>query len=207
MWAIVGPGFFLMGKEDTLDLFRSLYEELKYRVDNKIGAVLEEKYRLMFAGLPPYHGLAILNYMETLGAVCVIETATYHPGPPATIPASITDPYERLAWWYYWWFTFKMSRTKEGFHHKNQVYLDWATDYSVDGALLHEILSCRTSTIGFLALKDLLLKYRNVPSLIMEGDLIDPRDFDETRFKMEVNAFVEVMDRYQKVKDEEQPGS
>ncbi len=206
MWAMVGPGFFLMGKEDTLVLFRSLYEELKYRVDNKIGAIPEEKYRLMFGGLPPYHGLAILNYLEMLGAVCVIETVTYYPGPPPVIPASITDPYEHLAWWHYRWFTFKMPRTKEGFRHYNQVYLDWAADYGVDGTLLHEIASCRVDTIGFLALKDLLLKYRKVPSLIVEGDLIDPRDFDEARFKMEMDAFIEIMDRYRKVREEDRAG-
>ena len=39
-------------------LYSKMYDEVKNRVDNKIAGInREEKYRLTFQGLPPWHSL------------------------------------------------------------------------------------------------------------------------------------------------------
>ena len=59
-----------------------MYEEVKYRVDNKIGAIENEKYRLAFAELPPWHSLGFFDQLAERGWNFVIESWAYHPPQP-----------------------------------------------------------------------------------------------------------------------------
>ena len=75
------PGYFMMGTQEALGYYQDLYNELKERVDNGVGVIPDEKYRLLWgSGLPPWFGLMVFNYFESLGAVFPIETC-YHPPP------------------------------------------------------------------------------------------------------------------------------
>ena len=97
-WSAMVPGYWLPGEEITLDFYNRLYSELKERVDSKIGAIPNEKYRLFWWWLPPWHTMELLNYLEELGALIVFESPAYHPDRPPPIPESETDPFRRLAW-------------------------------------------------------------------------------------------------------------
>ncbi len=114
MWTCMTPAFWLTWEKESLEFYKNLYDELKYRVDNKIGAVANEKYRLLFGELPPWHTLELFDYFASKGAVCVIESYWYHPGPPAEIPQGVTDPLERMTWWYYTYWTKSYDRAKKG---------------------------------------------------------------------------------------------
>jgi benzoyl-CoA reductase/2-hydroxyglutaryl-CoA dehydratase subunit BcrC/BadD/HgdB len=204
MWSCITPGMYHIGTPEALDFYRKLYAELKERVDKGIGAIPDEKYRLIWGALAPWHTLSICNYLESLGAVGVVETWEYTPGPPPPIPEGVTDPYERIAWWYLWWYTHHYPRARgKSEHFRNQIYLEWARDYLADGAVLHWIITCRTVSVGEVQAKDVLLKYARIPSLIVEGDLIDPRFFNEAQFKVQADAFIEAMEHYKRIRQEE----
>lgn len=203
MWTCMMPGYFLAGRKEALEFYHQLYAELKDRVDNKIGVVPEERYRLMWSGLPPYHNIGIFDYMQSLGAVSCVESYEYFPGPPPPIPSDVTDPFERLGWWTLWWNSWSIPQAKqESGHWRTQIYLEWVREYKLDGALLHLCLSCYTPHITQKHTKDMLMQYCQVPSLFVEGDIIDPRAFNEARFKEEFEAFLEVMDRYKELRQE-----
>ena len=203
MWTCMLPGYYLAGRDDALEFYKKLYAELKDRVDKGIGVVAEEKYRLMWCGLPPYHNLAIFDYMQNLGAVCCVESYEYFPAAPPYIPSETTDPFERLAWWTMWWFGWSIPQAKkESGVWRTQIYLEWARGYKLDGALLHLCVSCYTPHITQKHTKDMLIQYCQVPSLFVEGDIIDQRTFNEAQFKQEFAAFLEVMDRYREVRQE-----
>jgi benzoyl-CoA reductase subunit B len=57
--------------EATLDLWKSFADEVRWRADNQIAAVGNERYRWMEAHPAPWHYLKYLRYMEKYGAVCI----------------------------------------------------------------------------------------------------------------------------------------
>ena len=57
--------------QETLDLWKSFRDELQWRVDNKIAAVGNERYRWMEAHPSPWHFLKYYRYLEKYGAVCI----------------------------------------------------------------------------------------------------------------------------------------
>ncbi len=64
-------GLTKMDPAETLDLWKSLRDEVVWRAQNKIAAVGNERYRWMETHPPPWHFLRYYRYMEKYGAVCV----------------------------------------------------------------------------------------------------------------------------------------
>ncbi|GAG89103.1 unnamed protein product, partial [marine sediment metagenome] len=66
----------------TADLYQQMYDEVKSIVDNYTGAIAEEKYRLAFAELPPWHSLGFFDQLAERGWNFVIESWAYQPPKP-----------------------------------------------------------------------------------------------------------------------------
>jgi len=64
-------GLTKLDPEETLDLWKSLRDEVEWRVKNCIAAVGTERYRWMETHPPPWHFLRYYRYMEKYGAVCI----------------------------------------------------------------------------------------------------------------------------------------
>ena len=188
------PGMFMTAEQDALDFYKKLYDEVKYRVDNKIGVIPDEKCRLLWSGgLPPWHSMGIFKYFETLGAVFVTEMA-YNFGEPANIPDSITDPVERLANGFFQMFTNYFERAHKGCGDPSvQRMLDCIEDYKIDALVNHGSVSCRATTIGQLHQSNVIQEHVKLPSLYIETDIIDTRTFSEAQTKAQIDAFIETV--------------
>ncbi len=68
------PGTYMPGTKVADDFYVKLREEVKYRLDNKIAIVPEEKFRLAWSGIPFWFNMGLLNYFEDYGGVVVIDT-------------------------------------------------------------------------------------------------------------------------------------
>jgi benzoyl-CoA reductase subunit B len=189
----------------SLKLYQDMYDEIKERVENKIGAVADEKYRMVFAELPPWHDLRIFDELAERGWNFVVESWAYHPPKPIDY-SGISDPLERIATQTYQWLTgsFKDAFEKgEYMGYFAYPYLEFARDYQCDGALLHPLLSCRTATNHLILVQDRLLNTLKVPSLIAEGDIVDLKLFNHAETMRRAEAFEEIMDNYKKRRKEE----
>lgn len=191
------PQLFMLGEEETIDFYRSIHSEVKNRVEKGIGVISDEKYRLMWGGLPPWFNLGLFNYLESLGAVVVVES-TYHVGAPVEI--DLDDPLEGLV---------QRTWKKACWQHRNRtevmpeicnpaVYggagskllLRWVKEYALDGALMHRTRSCRASSIGHIHVSNVLQKV-GINSLILESDMADPRTWSDEKIKSQVETFLE----------------
>jgi len=195
------PGYFWMGTQEAFDFYQDLYNEVKYRVDNRIGVIPDEKYRILWAaGLPPWFALAILNYFESLGAVFPIEI-TYHPPPPVEIPSHAKHPLERLAWRFFRQWT---QRNEEAQRRSGDPMVEWMLemieDYKIDGVLAHRATTCRTIHVGQIHQLNVLRDYVDLPMLILESDICDVSAFDEAGTKDRIDTFVETLEVYKKRK-------
>jgi benzoyl-CoA reductase/2-hydroxyglutaryl-CoA dehydratase subunit BcrC/BadD/HgdB len=188
-----------------INLYKDLYDEVKGRVDKKIGAIKNEKYRLLFAELPPWHSLGFFNTLAVRGWNFVAESWAYHPPIPVDFE-KISDPLERIARFTYQWLTGYYQEAldnREWWGYFAYPYQNFAKTYHCDGALLHPLLTCRTATNHLYQVQDRLLKKLNLPSIVIEGDIVDLNLFDPDEALRRAAAFEETMDYYKEVRQKE----
>ncbi len=201
-WSIMIPHLYLPEDPEAYEFYKKVYAEVKQRVDNKIGAIPNEKYRLMFAELPPWHSLGFFGELaEKFGMAIVIESWNYHAILP--IPEEdfegVTDPLEKVAMLtYYKWTEYNKVALEynvdPGFF--MAAYFQFAKDYKTDGLLAHPLMSCRPATYTLLHTKNTLENKLKIPGVVIDGDIIDLRVFNEKEAFSKMEAFVETMDHY-----------
>jgi len=196
-------------------LYRNMYDEVKDRVDNKIAGInYEEKYRLTFIGLPPWHSLGFFDRLAERGWNFVTEAA-YHPLKPFNVDLSgVSDPLERYVKSRYRGLVNlideefepeEAARIKEEIMEKgnaHRLYHSGVKKFQLDGAFLHPLLTCRAASFGLPLLQTQLMEVWKVPSLVIEGDIVDTTLFDPEDALRKAEAFEETMDHYKKVRQE-----
>ena len=205
-WSIMIPHLYLPYDPEAYEFYKKVYDEVKYRVDNKIGAVANEKYRMLFCELPPWHSLGFFDKLaEKFGIAIAYESWGYHA--PIPIPEEelegVNDPLERIARLTYRKWT-DVNEVSAGHDIETAsfvgAFLKAANDYQADGLLGHPLMSCRPATYTILITKDILEKQIKVPSVLVEGDIVDLRVFNEGEALSKMEAFVETMDHYRDVR-------
>lgn len=209
-WSIMIPHFYLPEDPEAYAFYQRVIEEVKHRVDNKIGAIPNEKYRMMFAELPPWHSIGFFDQMaQQFGIAMAIESWNYHA--PTPIPDSqlegVTDPIEIIArLTYHKWMEYnqvaKEYDTSPGFF--NAAYLQWAKEYQIDGFFGHPLMSCRPATYTLLHTRNMLEEKLKVPGVIVPGDIVDLRVFNPDESMSMIEAFVETMDHYRDLRSQAQ---
>ena len=86
---------------ETVALWKMLRDEVKWRTENNIAAVGNERYRWMEHHPPPWHFLKYYRYMEKYGAVCIGSLYSHMMGVPMsgerTAPTARGKPLFRRA--------------------------------------------------------------------------------------------------------------
>jgi benzoyl-CoA reductase subunit B len=190
--------------KELLELYRKTYDEVKHRVDNNICSILEEKYRIVFAELPPWHSLGFFDKLAERGWNFVMESWNYHPPIPLDM-SGISDPLERIARFNYQWLNGRFQRALgEGEYLAFAYpYLEFAREYKIDGAFLHTLLTCRSATSHLNYMQDMLMRKVKVPSLVVEGDIVDLRLFNPEDVLSKSQAFEETMEHYKEARKKE----
>ena len=199
------PLVFMMGTQQSYDFFKELNEELRLKIANKEGVVPDERYRLMWGGgLPSWFALNDFNYFNSKGAVFPVETtyriieAVYNFDIDVT---KISDPIEHLAWrwfknWTYW---HDKARKRKGSHPDVERLIQYIEDYTIDGVVMHEAFSCRTWHVGLIWQLNLLKKiYHDMPSLILESDIVDISSYSEADTRNRIDVFIDTLESYKR---------
>jgi len=205
-WSVMLPHLYLPDDPEAYAFYQRVYEEVKHKVDNKIGAIPNEKYRVMFSELPPWHSVGFFDELaQRFGIAMVIESWNYHaPTPmPEEEIGGISDPLEIIAR-----LTYHKGRehnhvarefdTSPGYF--NAAYLQWAQDYRADGLIAHPLMSCRPATYTLMETRNRLEEKLKVPGVIVPGDIVDLRVFNIDEGFSKVEAFIETMDHYRELR-------
>ena len=215
------PMVFMMGTQEGYDFFLELNRELKDKIARKEGVIPDEKYRLLWGGgLPSWFALTDFNYFNSKGAVFPVET-TYRMIEPIyrlNIPET-NDPIERLAWrWLrYWTYWYDKAKKRPGSEPDVERLIQYIEDYQIDGIVMHEAFSCRTWHLGLIWQLNQLRKIykpipvlvlgpdgkrkeerRELPSLILESDIIDISSYSEVDTRNRIDAFIETLEQSKK---------
>ena len=195
------PIAFMMGMQEAYDFFLELNTELKEKIANREGVIPDEKYRLLWGGgLPSWFALSDFNYFNSKGAVFPAET-TYRTFENTRLfdidLTKINDPLEHIAWrWIkYWTFWYDAARKRPGSHPDVERLIQYIEDYDIDGVVMHEAFSCRTWHPGLIwQLNQLKKVYRDIPSLVLESDIVDISSYSEVDTHARIDAFIESLE-------------
>ncbi len=212
------PMVFALGTQEGYDFFAELYQELKDKVARNEGVCPDEKYRLIWGGgLPPWFALSDFNYFHSKGAVFPVEI-TYRVVEPMyrlKIPDT-NDPLERIAWrnfrFYTYWY--EKARKRPGSEPDVERLIQYIEDYKIDGIVMHLAFSCRAVHLSLIwqlnQLKKIYkpiptlilgrddksrrLRPKELPSLILESDIVDMSSYSELGTRAMIDAFVETLE-------------
>ena len=190
------PLFTMPGLKSPIKLYKRMYREAKARVDAGIGALEKENYRLMFSGIPFWYSLKFFGNLERWGAVIVYEPYVYafskFTNPNITREYVINNPVECMAELVLsFWYVYDLeTRVKE--------FAKVVKEWKIDGVLLHNNYSCRPNSCNLYDLKRRLGEDYDIPCLIIDSDMNDPRKFAESQVINRIESFIEILHQRKK---------
>ena len=170
--------------------FERLVEEMEYKAANGIGTSIEEKYRLLFVGVPCYPIFRRFNELFTdWGGTFVNSTYLWFAsgGTNRGFEYDLSNPLSSLAEGV----LVSVRQAMDAMFHQNEVLVDMVRDFSADGVIYHPIKSCRTVSTGLADGRRFLTEKHGIPSLFIESDMMDRRVVSEAQMKNRVDAFFE----------------
>lgn len=195
--------------------YETCRDEIKWRVENQIAAVPTERCRLFHDSQPPWNFLKIFRYLEKYGAVCIgghygfFLTSAWEEKEdgtlgPAKTPMEMGMPMRNkdemiqayAEWQIRYWPIFEcMTHPRM----KNQQLLRMMKEWHTDGMIMHLNRGCEGMAFGQMENRLALLK-AGYPVVTYEGNMADPREFDEVQALDRIEAFLQSLG-LQKIED------
>jgi len=177
----------LRGTQEVIDYYTQLLEKMKDRVAKGIGAVPNEKYRLLWDNIPIWHRTRWLSQKFASHDACLVAD-TYTSAWCGTMKYidenrffdSMAEAYTRI---YLNIGVDEMARTVLGMVDK----------YKVDGIVMHSNRSCKPYSFGQYDIQKIVERERGIPSLMIEADMVDERSFSESQVATRIDAFMEMI--------------
>ena len=172
----------------ALDMFAQLRDELKERVENKIGVLDDEKLRLYFFGVPALYNMELLNYPEKYGAIIIKNWLEYLFG--GAFDPNILNPEKPL----------ESLAIQAITHILNPPFarmLDFtvkeAKDFQADGVLSVVKRSCGLLPGMTRPIKDAIFDKADIPTTIFDLDGLDTRERDDVTAVTNIDSFIETL--------------
>lgn len=170
--------------------FEDLVEEMEYKVANGIGTQTDEKYRLLFVGVPCYPIFRRFNEMfAEWGGTFINSTYLWFAsgGTNLGFQYDLDHPIESLAEG----ILVSVRDAMDSMFFQDQVLIELADTYHADGIVYHPVKSCRTVSTGLVDTRRSIMASRDIPSLFIESDMVDRRVVSEAQLKNRIDAFFE----------------
>ena len=179
------------GTQEAVDFLTELRDEMQERVDNGIGAVEDERFRVIWSCFTPFWDPTLLDFMQKkYGAVSVGEVLANWRGEANWI-LDPDDPLGNLAY---------RTQLAPG----NCQYAssqDWASNVvdqarrlKADGAIFNNNWGCKqASGLGRLV-GDELMRHCKVPSVTLNVDVIDSTFVSRAEIEGQLDNFFEMIE-------------
>jgi benzoyl-CoA reductase subunit B len=178
------------GTKEGADYFNRLVEEMEYKAANHLGTVSDEKYRLIFVGVPCYPIFRRFNEMFTEhGGAFISSTYLWFAsgGTNLGFEYDLSRPLDSLAEGV----LISVREAMDAMFFQERRIIDMVEPYRVDGVVYHPIKSCRTTSTGQADNRRAVLAACDVGSLFIESDMMDKRVVSEAQLKNRIDAFFE----------------
>ncbi len=177
----------LRGTKEAVRYYQNLLKTMQDRVARGIGAVPNEKYRLLWDNIPIWHRTRWLSEKFASHNACLVAD-TYTSawcGVIQYIDAnrfmdSMAEAYTRIY-------------LNIGVDEMAKMVLAMIDKYDVDGFVLHSNRSCKPYSFGQLDIQRIVERERGLPCLMIESDMTDERSFSESQISTRIDAFMEII--------------
>jgi len=184
----MGPIVDLRGEPETIRFYETLLAEVDRRIAAGIGAVRDERLRVLWDNLPIWYRMGWLSgLLAPRGVSIVASDYTYAWGELAPM-MDPERPIESAARVY----LHPILNRSTG--DKLRSMRTMVEDFHCDGVLLHSDRSCKPYSLGQIAQRDRLANEIGVPALLLEADHSDSRAFSEEQAGNRLEAFIELME-------------
>ena len=184
----VSNGF--RGTKEGAQYFTDLVEEMEYKAAHGLGTLTDEKYRLLFVGVPCYPIFRRFNELFTeWGGTFINSTYLWFAsgGTNLGFEYDLNNPLDSLAEG----ILISVRDAMDSMFYQDQILIDMIDTYHADGVVYHPIKSCRTTSTGMADNRRALMAARDVSSLFIESDMMDRRVVSEAQLKNRIDAFFE----------------
>ncbi|MHA2028535.1 MAG: 2-hydroxyacyl-CoA dehydratase subunit D [Candidatus Kariarchaeaceae archaeon] len=184
----MGPVVTQRGLQRTVDVYKELLEEVNERIANGIGALKNEKIRLLWDNIAIWYNLyPFFNELGKRGIGFPVDTYTH----AWSMSQEVTDMESAL------------NASAKVY---SQVYLNQDLDYRVelisrlikeyecDGFVLHSNKACKRYSMGMLPYKKAITKKTGVPGVVIDGDMVDERNFSAEQTKTRIEGLIEIIE-------------
>jgi benzoyl-CoA reductase subunit B len=163
---------------------------MAYKAANGIGTLTDERYRLLFVGVPCYPIFRRFNELFTeWGGTFVGSTYLWFAsgGAHRGFQYDLEHPLDSLAEG----LLVTVRAAMDAMFFQTHALGAMQDELAADGVVFHPIKSCRTVSTGLADNRRALMAERDVATLFIESDLMDRRVVSEAQLKNRVDAFFE----------------
>jgi len=187
----IAPIVTLRGTQECVDYYSLLKTELEERVKNGVGAVPEERHRLLWDNLPIWFNLRGLSERLAEWKACLVA-ATYADSWCARIfsveaSMKIETIFSEIAK------TYLVPYINSNFDDRVQLLKGMVERYGADGFLMHSDRSCKPYSLGQYVIRDEVTRQTGVPGLVIEADMNDSRQWAEAPTMTRIDAYLETL--------------
>jgi benzoyl-CoA reductase subunit B len=184
----VSNGF--RGTYEGARYFEDLVAEMEFKAAQGIGTLTDEKYRLVFVGVPCYPIFRRFNELfSEWGGTFVNSTYLWFAagGVAQGFEYDLSRPLESFAEGV----LINVRHAMDSMFYQEQALAQMIDPFHVDGVVYHPIKSCRTVSTGLADNRRALMASRDIASLFIESDMMDRRVVSEAQLKNRADAFFE----------------
>ncbi|NWF96530.1 MAG: 2-hydroxyacyl-CoA dehydratase [Candidatus Thorarchaeota archaeon] len=181
---MMAPIVSLRGKDYVVDFYKTLLGEVEDRVKNGIGAIRDERTRLLWDNIPPWFTIfRFFNGLAKRGVVFPADTYTHAWSGEISgddLFGSVTTIYSSVY-------------LNRGLEAKVDKMCSLIRDYHLDGFVMFSVRSCKRYSLGQLVTKEMVTERTGVPGVVIEGDMVDSRLFNEAQVQTRIEALLEML--------------
>lgn len=174
------------GTDHCTEFYEILVNEVEGRVKEGIGAIRDEKIRLLWDNIPMWHDLKFFNILASRGVSFPADTYTQAWSGAVTgvdtssIIDGIVDVYSNVY----------LNKDLDA---KVDKMCQLIKDYDLDGFVMFSVRSCKRYSLGQLVSKELVAERTGVPGVVIEGDMVDSRVYNAAQIETRVDALLEML--------------
>ncbi len=181
----------LRGKKVVVRYYQSLLKELEERTAQNIGAVDNEKYRLLWDNLPIWFRMRWLSdKFASHQAALVADTYTQ-------AWCGVIDFIDENDFLGTMGEAYTRIHLNVGVDQMADTIKTFIKQYDVDGLVMHSNRSCKPYSFGQYDIQK-LIQEMDIPVLMIEADMTDDRKFSESQAETRIDAFMEVIKQRRK---------
>ncbi len=184
----LAPVVSLRGLKVASEYYSELLAELKERAAQGVGALTNERKRLMWDNIAVWYKLRDWSQLFAQHGYNFV-TATYTNAWAETIKyLDPAQPFRSAAK------TYSLVILNNNLDHRLKLMEKMIQEYQVDGLVVHSARSCKPYSVGQYDMARLLRERLGIPSVIIEADITDYRVFSEEQANTRLEAFFEALE-------------